>query len=664
MPGPWLRRFRSAAAALFIVGIAAGPGAGPALAEPPYRLDSQISDPANALSPADEAELAAAQAQLQAAQDIQLWVAYVDTFEGMSGQQWTAETASLSGFGGNDLLFAVAVQDRAYGYNVAGSIPVTDAQLQQMMGEVEQSLAKGDWGGAATELATLLANPSSSSGGSSANVLPWILGGAVLVGGVLVLLLVVRNRAGAKPSAHAGRPGVAAPPAALPIAELHKQAAAALIEVDDSIRTSEQELGFAVAQFGEQAAQPFEAALSTSRKEVQEAFQVQQSLERGRAGLDEPAQRGMLEKIIALCRSADERLDAQVDQFDQMRDMERTIDRILPDLDQQVALLEQRLPAAMSTAESLSSAYPQAALAPVVANLEQAVDRIRFARAAVTKGTELVTSADRSGAVAHARAAEGAIGQGKQLIESVERAPKDLADAKAAISALMAETQRDVAEAERLGLSPQLAPFHAHARDTLAWATQVTGAGNYDPVATRRALLESDDALEKALGPARDAAAAVARARALLTSATDGARSSIMAADDFINTRRGGVGAEARTRLSEAKRHFDAGLAAAEQDPQMALQAMQSADQLADRALALAQQDEQRFRDQQMGGPTGGQMGGLGNVILAGILIDAMSGGGRHRGGGMGFPGLGGGHGPGSFGGMGTRGRWGGGGRF
>ncbi|MGB8021169.1 MAG: hypothetical protein WCF04_08080, partial [Candidatus Nanopelagicales bacterium] len=451
----------------------------------------------------------------------------------------------------------------------------------------------------------------------------------------------------------------------VPIAELHKQAAAALIEVDDSLRTSEQELGFAVAQFGEEAAEPFEEALAASKREVQEAFTLQQSLDRGREGLDEPAQRGMLDKIIALCRSADERLDAQVDQFDRMRDMERTIDRILPDLDRQLARLDERLPAAMTTAESLKSAYPQAALIPVVTNLEHAVDRIRFAKASVAKGTELVTGADRAGAVAHARAAEEAIGQAKQLVDSVERAPKELADAKAAIAALMAETQKDVAEAERLGLNPQLAPQHQHARETLAWAAQVTQAGNYDPVATRRALQESDDALERALGPARDAAAAVARARALLTTATDGARSSIMAADDFITTRRGGVGAEARTRLSEAKRHFDVGLAAAEQDPQMALQAMQSADQLADRALALAQQDEQRYRDQQMGGPMGGQMGGLGNIILGGILIDAMTGGGRRRGGGMGFPGFPtGGPAPGSFGGGGTRGRRGGGGRF
>ncbi|MGB8022178.1 MAG: TPM domain-containing protein, partial [Candidatus Nanopelagicales bacterium] len=182
MSGPWLRRFLSATAAALIVGFVGAAGAGPALAEPPYRLDSQISDPAGALSPADEADLAAAQDQLNAAQGIQLWVSYVDTFEGMSGEEWTTETAQLSGFGGNDMLFAVAIEDRAYGYSVAQDMPVTDAQLEDMMGSVEQLLSDGDWGGAATELANMLADPSGSTGGSSggptASVLPWLLGGA------------------------------------------------------------------------------------------------------------------------------------------------------------------------------------------------------------------------------------------------------------------------------------------------------------------------------------------------------------------------------------------------------------------------------------------------------------------------------------------------------
>jgi hypothetical protein len=178
--------------------------------------------------------------------------------------------------------------------------------------------------------------------------------------------------------------------------------------------------------------------------------------------------------------------------------------------------------------------------------------------------------------------------------------------------------------------------------------------------------------------PVRAAAETRRRAEALLASTTDAARMSIQAADDFITTRRGAIGAEARTRLAEAQREFAAGQTAS--DPVVALGHMQAADHLSDQAHALAQQDEAQYRNAQQrgggpGGPGGsGGSGNLGSIILGGILIDAMTRGGR--GGGMGFPGgggfsrpsggsrSGGSRGPASFGGGGTRGRRSGGGRF
>ena len=130
------------------------------------------------------------------------------------------------------------------------------------------------------------------------------------------------------------------------------------------------------------------------------------------------------------------------------------------------------------------------------------------------------------------------------------------------------------------------------------------------------------------------------------------------------------VGAEARSRLAEARRQL-ANAQVAGIDPISALQGVQAADQLADQAMALAQQDEARFQDSQRQQTGGMGMGGLGPVILGGILIDAMSrgggfgggfggssGGSRSGGSGMRLPG------PGSFGGSATRGRRGGGGRF
>lgn len=659
-----------AAAALGAVALLVPAGA--VIAEAPFRLEQQITDKVGALG-SQEAQVAAALADLQANQGIQLWVAYVDGFNGAPGQEWAAATSTSSGLGGNDMLFSVATGERSYGWDVPDDLPVSDAEIAQIMGrQVEPELAAGDWAGAAIALATGLSNAgatagsSSSSGSGGGSVLPWLLGLALLAGVGFLVLRGMRGRGagsggrGSGPDAGAdgGQPGQQT------IEELRRAAASALIEVDDSIKTSEQELGFAIAGFGEQEAVPFTAALAESKRELASAFQSQRLAQETQGT---PAERAHLEQIVALCTAADDRLDDQVAQFDTLRDLERRIADVLPALNEQVTGLRTRLTASTATAEAIKAKWPPAAMGNLLNNLDQAVERITFAEESVATGTQLLTTEDRVGAVARARAAEESIGQATTLLDNVDRAPENLALAQRSIQALIVESEKDLAEAVRLGLPPEVSSRHAFASETLAWAQGAIAAGNYDPIGTRLALEESDAALETALVPLREAAESRRRAEALLATTSDAARASIQAAGDFITTRRGAVGAEARTRLADAQRRYEAGVAAS--DPVEALGHMQAAHQLADRASALAQQDEARYQNsQQMGGGSSG--GGLGNVILGGILINAMNRGGGGRGGGISFPTGGGGGaparrpGPGSFGGGATRGRRSGGGRF
>ncbi len=88
-------------------------GAAPAArAEPPGRLDGQVTDLAGVLD--DDAALARL-GQLQADTGVQLWVAFTRTFDGRSGDEWAAQTHELSGFGEQDVLLSVAVEERSYG---------------------------------------------------------------------------------------------------------------------------------------------------------------------------------------------------------------------------------------------------------------------------------------------------------------------------------------------------------------------------------------------------------------------------------------------------------------------------------------------------------------------------------------------------------------------
>ena len=161
-------------------------------------------------------------------------------------------------------------------------------------------------------------------------------------------------------------------------------------------------------------------------------------------------------------------------------------------------------------------------------------------------------------------------------------------------------------------------------------------------------------ALDAALAAARDAQAQRQRTAAILDQVLLAARSSFAAASDFVATRRGAVGSEARTRLVEAQRHLEQAMALAERDPTQALREAQHADQ-------LAQSDVDQWSSPYGPGRRGGYGRGggldLGSLVLGGILL---GGGGGFGGGRGGF----GGRSPGSFGGSGTRGRRGGGGRF
>ena len=694
--GTPLRRARWAP--LAVAGLALGlaiAAPGTAWADPPSRLDDQVTDSAEALVGSQD-EVDAALEQLQSETAIQLWVAYVDSFDGLSGQEWTDQTALQSGMGGNDLLFAVATEDRAHGWSAGDSVAVTDEQIEDVIAtRAEPLLGDEQWAAAAIALADGLADEASGSGGADAGsgsgggsesdadsssdsaggvaLWPFLLVGALAIVGAIGFRAWRRSRPGGAGGA-GGRSGdgTGAPDGfevgPQPIERLRAEAAARLVDADDSIKTSEQELGFAVAQFGDEAAAPFTAALAQSKEDVSRAFALHRQTQ---VQPDAPGERELLDQVVALCTAADQRLDDQVAAFDELRDLERTIDTVLPGLARQVQSLHDRSEIATGTLTQLRARWAPAAMANLGRNLEQADERLAFAETSVGKGSTLLAEGDRGAAVAHARAAEDAIGQANELYDLIGAAPGIIQVAQDAIAALMTETDKDLAEAARLGIPAELAATHTFATETLAWARTAVGSGNYDPITVRRALEESDNALEQGLAPLRAAAESRSRAEALLPTATQAAEASIRASDDFITTRRGAVGAEARSRLAEARRQL--GIAQVPgTDPVAALQGVQAADQLADQAMALAQQDEARFQDaqRQQGSPG---MGGLGSVILGGILIDAMSRGGGFRGGfGGGFGGSGGSRsgggvrlpGPGSFGGSATRGRRGGGGRF
>ncbi|MFC8951945.1 TPM domain-containing protein [Streptomyces sp. NPDC057101] len=665
--------------------------------------DGQITDRVDALG---DRRTAVNQAldRLYDQRRIQLFVVYVRDFSGRTGQAWADATAERNGLGVDDVLLAVATHDRRYGYSAYPGSRFTQAQLDEVARTaIEPALRQNDWAGAAIGAAdgytavlagqpvpvpTLTPGPADPGGAVDDGVsgsdllLPVVLvGGAGAVGAYAYLKRRRRTETRTTPQGGQGW-GPPKEPAQPSLAALDRQARRTLVDTDDAVRTSQEELGFATAQFGDEAVRPFTEALAFAKEQLTASFRLRQKLDDAFPE-DDSTRRTMLDEILRRCAEANTRLDAESEDFDRLRALERTAPQALDSVEAAVREQTGRMGTAEAALTAMRERYAEAAAAPVAGDVEQARDRLAFATTHVDEARRQIDAGDNGGAAVHIRAAEGAVDQAARLIEAVDRRAQELAEAVGRLPGVLAETDADLADAHGLlqgtaeGVSTaDLQGRIARAASVVAEVRRVMEAGRYDPIGALRRIEEADAALDEALEGARERESGSRRARALLDQAMLTARSAIGAASDYVATHRGAVGSEARTRLAEAQRRWEKAQALAEaDDPQTALAEAQQADALARRAQDLAEQDVRTYGNPNgLGGVTGvggNAGGGLGGAVLGGIILGGLFGGGRGGGhggfgggSGGGFGGGGFGGGPGSFGGSGTRGRLGGGGRF
>jgi hypothetical protein len=670
-----VRRFAALAALLVLPFLLLPAGAA---ADPPFRVPDRVTDRAGALDAAGRARVAEAVDRLRADRGYDLFVVYVRSFDGRDGQQWADATATASQLGRDQVLLAVATGDRVYGLSVDDGFPESDASIVRVRHDaLEPALARGDWAGAAVGLADGLRET-----GSGVSI-PLLVGGGVVVAGGAAWLVSRRRRPSPSP---APAPVPAGPPDPAPgesTETLAYRASQALLQVDDAVGTSERELSAARAHFGEEAVAGFAAALEASRADMLAAFEIRQRLD-DEVPETEAEQRASHAEIIRLATQADDRLDAQVDAFDRLRALEADAGGYVDGVAARLFGLIARVPEAERAWAELAARWATTALEPVADHLPQARALLADAQKELDEARTRLAASQPAYAVVDGRAAEDAATQAETLLDGLTRRGTELTEAAGRVPAARAGVEQDLAEAAALpGVD---AGVLARARAVVkaadlaargsgdgpgpgAGASTTGGApGLPDPIAALRLLDEAGAALDAAIAGARETAERARRTSAALQQALVTARSAVAAAADFVSTRRGAVGATARTRLAEAQRHLAAATAGG--DAAAALREAQQAEARAQEALELARADVSRWS-----GPSGGGSGfggELGALVLGGILSEAMRGGGYRGGlgggGGVGGGAVGGGgrggRVPGSFGGSSSRGRRGGGGRF
>lgn len=671
-------------------------GARPAAAASPTNLRAQLTDDVGALSASERSAITAASDRLLRETGVQLWTWFIDTTGSFTAGEFASQTAARSSLGGTDFLLVVALDDRAYGYWTTDAVPLSNAQIEGLLSaDLEPGLRAGDEGGAVVQLAGALASalggaPATTSPAATAAATPASQpadgGGGTGGGGdgglgtilaiiiVLVVIagvgwfLLVRRRWGVATGVTTGgrrTPGASSDPLAnLSDRDLNAEANRLLLATDDAIRDSEQELGFAQAQFGDVEAAPFGAALAAAKEDLTSAFAIRQALDDATPE-DRPTRRRMLEDLARRCQAAQQRLDAESGRFEELRAFQLEAPGILAGLPAAAGAVEARLPAVEATLARLRE-YADASWQPVAANVDEARTRIAVARAAVAEGGAAAPE-DTAKVAAAARVGQEALGQATAFLDAVERLAKDLDAARDRVSAEIADAEADLARARAAAAGtsppdPAVAGRLSEAEGLLAAAREDLGHPKPDVAAAYGKARRANEIADEVLADIRTAAEQQAALAARLDTSVRGAQATVTRAADYVATRRGGVGGEARTRIAEAQRHLDAAVAAGAADPAAGIREAETAARLANEALSLAQRDYSGWDDPWHGGHgggggSGGSGGDIAGAIIGGIIGGLLAGGGR---GGGGLGGLPGGRG-GGLGGLG--GGWGGGGR-
>jgi uncharacterized membrane protein YgcG len=621
--------------------------ASPAMAQ---TLDERVVDEAGVMSSAQMAEAEEAIQDLQDESNVQLWALFIDSTGGQPVTDFADAVAAENSLGGNDALLVVAVEDRRDALWVGDLLEeASDEDLDRILAEqVEPSLADGEWGAAVAGAASGLAEavdpaaqpqpeqpaqepePGTSSGEGPSFFVVVLAVGAIAIGG-WILWNRLRGGTGEEDDRERDRR----------LRGLSQRANAVLIETDELLRHNTQELGFVEAEFGSEAAAPFQEALTAARGELQAAFRLRQQLDDGDP--DTPPERErMLTEIVARCEKANALVAEQTARFQELRDLERRAPEIFAEQDDRIRDIEARLPemeASLAGLRSDASGSSQA----VQGNVREAQKRMELARRTVTDGKAALDGGDRGAAARAAKASQDALAQAVGLLDAITRESAALDEARSGLAESLARADADVNAARTAVAGTDETDQEdelASARAKLEAAAAARDGNPRDLVLAYRLAREAESAAEAVVAAVAQGEERQRRELAAIDAELRAAELTTDRAEDFIRSRHHGIGRRARTALSEAHAALDRARSLRDVEPQAALVDARRAAQLANDAYERARGDFETTVQHGRGGtvviggqpfPTGGANWGndIGGAILGGIIGSILSGGGR-----------------------------------
>lgn len=418
---------------------------------------------------------------------------------------------------------------------------------------------------------------------------------------------------------------------AVAVEELRLRAGEMLVAADNAVQSSEQELLFASASYGDEQVATFTDDLQEAQQHLRESFRFQQQVDalardhesdRGGDGdleTYEQKARDLLKKIIHSCEQVNETLQSHKQEFDDLRDLERDPAPALDQLRTRIGELRSRSQEAEQTLAALAEDYDDDALEQYRDNLSQSSLALTSADEAAATAQKHMEAHDASAAVVALHSGEQAAADAQHLVDSMDRTRTQLRTARRNLDVGIAQTEQDVAQATAIyeaGQAADLAGPIAAAKTAAARAQRAIDSGQrIDPMELLHALELAHRELDEPLNAVRDRQAQDRRAREMLSHELLTARNQVESSVDYLRSRRYGVSSTARTRMAEAQRCLTEAESLSDSQPSRAVEHAQQAKVMAVQAAQMAQQEAATQTMQSMGGGRGSviNFGGYGN---------------------------------------------------
>lgn len=410
-------------------------------------------------------------------------------------------------------------------------------------------------------------------------------------------------------------------------ADLARRAGRALVETDERIRVTADELDFATAELGEGSTKDLREALAAVRHHLAEAFHLNQ-LNHDEIPDTPQELRERNARIAQLCEWAENLLDEKTQVLAEQIAKVRRAPEILAQVRADAEKLRGRLPQARTTVARLAERYAPSALQQVDRAPEEADQLLSFAVHSADISERRREASRREEAMLALETATEAVRRAATLLDGIDDFEIEALRAESTLADVIADSRGDVVAARDAPATPQVASALAALQSALA-ALPPAGTKT-DPFAELSRLREANAALDVAIDKARERAARPLPTPAQIRHAADDADRQIAVARTVIGGHRGWIGADARTRLAEAERtRADmAALPGDEDSLDEAFHLSRRAAQLASEALQLAQRDIDSSRPPQDDGWGGGRRGGDGmGGMMGGLFLGSLLGG-------------------------------------